>query len=160
MGKCLCQWPKKNTTNAQHLQQKTCLADGEWVYVRPREPHWDWCSGGTVYCMLCMQCLKRKLPGIQHMSSIVYMYYIQCMIYILLYVFFRHKVQYYGWFCWSNFELKSLNDLTTWGMVAIDTNSSHAKDWWISHVGMQSVLALSKWLGIFFMSSMYASVTL
>ena len=45
---------------AQPLQQKTCLADGELVYVRPREPHWDWCGGGTVYCMLCMQCLKKS----------------------------------------------------------------------------------------------------
>ena len=59
---------------AQPLQQKTCLADGELVYVRPREPHWDWCGGGTVYCMLCMQCLKTKLTGIQYMSSILHIF--------------------------------------------------------------------------------------
>ena len=30
----------------------------------------------TVYCMLCMQCLKTKLPGIQYMSSILHIFII------------------------------------------------------------------------------------
>ena len=69
-------------------------------------------------------------------------------------------------FCWSSLELKSLNDLTTWclrlkGWLQLTPTVHTTKDWWTSHVGMQSVLALSKWLGGFlFMSFMYANVTL
>ena len=161
----------------------------------------DWCGGGTVYCMLCIQCLKTKLPGILP-PFYIYLLYMICYcsiqaqvqlpqllaLWFAVWSCFRQPLamlecsmpQWAGGRqapcslvlmpstspCWSSLEFKSLNDLTTWGLrpkgwLQLTPTVHTTKDWWTSNVGMQSVLALSKWLGGFlFMSFMYANVTL
>ena len=175
-----------------------CHHPADWCLERISS---DWRGGGTVYCMLCIQCLKTKLPGI---LAPFYIY----LLYMICYCSIQAQVQLPQllalWFavwscfrqplamlecsmpqwaggrqapcslvlmpstspCWSSLEFKSLNDLTTWGLrpkgwLQLTPTVHTTKDWWTSNVGMQSVLALSKWLGSFlFMSFMYANVTL
>ena len=48
-----------------------CHHPADWCLERISS---DWCGGGTVYCMLCIQCFKTKLPGIQYMSSLLHIF--------------------------------------------------------------------------------------